>query len=198
MMVSKYFLILGVFFSGLSMSQTIINFQDPLKTHYVVTDSTERSQGKSHGDLSYQVGIKERKHYFFAFLEPQPNGAAFVSVYIPIKISLDSNQTLCLTAMGLQESPVVFQLIIETSTSREEKFTYQQKFTTGNKKTTYKFPLQNFTSTYRGQHFPDSPKIDASDIQAIGIRIIGRETTHDNSFQKGLYGLSLFNLSVCE
>lgn len=177
------------------MSQTLIDFTKKLENYTLISDTTERAQGKSHGDLSYQVG---QKHFFFAFLDPQPNGAGFVSIHTPLKLTLAPNQSLCLTAKGLKANPSVFQLIINTSASRQKHFSYQQTFIANHEKTTFRLPLQAFSATYRGKPLADAPLLDTSDIQSIGIRIIGRDKVPNQTFQKGLYGLALYNLSVCE
>lgn len=179
------------------MSQTLIDFTKPHPAYAIVSDATERTAGKSHGDLSYQAGLSTQKSYFFAFLDPQPNGAAFVSAHLPLKLTLKPHQILCLTAEGLQDKPVVFQLIVNTSASKEKQFSYQQKFTIDHKKSTTYFALENFSATYRGKPFPEAPPLHVHDIQSVGIRIIGRDKAPNQSFQKGLYGLALYHLSVC-
>ncbi len=191
------FFMLSIPLSGLSMNQTLIDFTQPLEAYTVLSDATERTQGKSHGDLSYQAGIQTKKHYFFAFLNPQTNGAGFVSVHIPLKQTLQTSQSLCLTAEGLQDKPSVFQLVITTSFSQAQHFNYQHLFTVNAKRTDFSFSLQDFSATYRGKPVPDAPPLDTNDIQSIGIRIIGRDKTPNQAFQKGLYGLALYNLSVC-
>ncbi|MDF1646726.1 MAG: CIA30 family protein [Legionellaceae bacterium] len=191
-------LILATIIPGLSMSQTVIDFTQPLKTYTVVSDSTERTQGKSHGDFSYQAGIQEKKHFFFAFLDPQPNGAGFASIHIPLTLTLNPKQTLCLTAQGLQNKPSMFQLVINTSTSQREHFSYQQTFAVENKKTTFNFPFNRFLATYRGNNLSDAPPLDIGDIQSIGIRVVGRNKTPHQVLQKGLYGLALYHLSICQ
>ncbi len=177
------------------MNQTLIDFTQPIKNYIVKTDATERETGKSHASFSYQASTHPARHYFFAFLNPQPNGAAFASVQIPQPLNLLINDSLCLTATGLQDKPTTFQLVLNTSTSNG--FNYQHTFTVTSKETTHAFKVKDFSATRRGKEVAHAPPLNSHDIQSVGIRIIGREKTPDNIFQKGLYGIALYQLSIC-
>ena len=181
------------------MNQTLVDFTQPIENYTLLSDATERSQGKSHGAFNFQSEINKRKHYFFTYLDPQPNGAAFVSVYIPIPVhlTLTPNQSLCLVAQGLQKQATIFQLLIKSAASEKKHVIYHKAFTIEDKKMTLRFPLSDFSASYRGQPVPAEPMINTSNIQSIGIRIVGRNGASKDIFQKGLYGLSLYKLSVC-
>jgi len=179
------------------MNQTLIDFTQPIENYTLLSDATERAQGKSHGAFDFQSEINIKKHYFFTYLDPQPNGAAFVSVYIPLHLTLTSNQSLCLIAKGLQKQATIFQFLIKNATSEKKHFIYYKAFTIEDKKMTLRFPLSDFSASYRGQPVPTEPMIDTSNIQSIGIRIVGRNGASKDIFQKGLYGLSLYRLSIC-
>jgi len=182
---------------GLAMNHTLIDFNRPINKYMLISDSTERSQGKSHGVFDFQSGLSEKKHYFFAYLDPQPNGAAFVSMYIPLHLELTPHQQLCLVAQGLQKQTTLFQLVIKTSASDKNHIVYYQDFEIKDEKITRQFPLKNFLASYRGKSMPQENRLDPSTIQAIGIRIIGRSGAAQNTLQAGLYGLSLYTLSIC-
>ncbi|MDF1678821.1 MAG: CIA30 family protein [Legionellaceae bacterium] len=194
-MIKILYALLCIPVSGLAMNQTLINFTQPIKNYIVKTDATEREVGKSHADFSYQASTHPAKHYFFAFLNPQPNGAAFASVHIQQAFNLANSDSLCLTAKGLQDKPTTFQVVLNTSTSNG--FSYQHTFTVTPKEATHTFKLKDFSATRRGKEVAHAPPLNSHDIQSVGIRIIGREKTPDNMFQKGLYGIALYQLSVC-
>lgn len=176
-------------------NKLLIDFSKPLSEYRIITDATERQAGKSHGDLSFQNGMSEKKHYFFAHLRPQPNGAAFVSFKIPMNLTMRLEQSLCLTAQGLTSDAAIYQLIINTSQSAKMHVSYQHRFQAqfGNLKT-YHFSLSRFEAYFRGKPYQRAPLQDPIDIVAIGVRIIGREDT----LQKGLYGLALYSVAMCD
>jgi hypothetical protein len=192
-----YCLIGSIPILGFSMNNDLINFEKPIKAHKIISDATERPQGKSHGTMSFNDGIKGKKYYFFSFIDPQPNGAGFVSLHIPLELALESNQSLCLTVKGLQENPTVFQFIINTTVSLKKDYSYQIKFIVEDKKRTFYFPLRDFLATSRGRPVLGVSPLDTNNIQSIGIRIIGRDKAPDQGFQSGLYGLALYRLFVC-
>lgn len=179
------------------MQTVLIDFTQPVRDFSLVTDSSERELGKSHGTLTYKDSIRNKSSYFFANLAPQPNGAAFVSVIIPNKVSLNATDTLCLRAQGLQNAPAVFQVLLVTNASRQEHFSFQQKFTIGSTLQEIRLPVADFKAYYRGRAYPDAPEIEPSDIQAIGIRIIGRDKNPAGENQQGLFGLEMYELGVC-
>ena len=182
---------------GFAMQHNLIDFTQSIEHHTLVSDATERAAGKSYGAFDFQNGINEKKHYFFAYLDPLPNGAAFVSVDIPINLALTMNQSLCLVAKGLQKQPSIFQLIIKNKTSAEADFTYIQAFTIEDKQQMLRFDLHHFVASYRGKIAPEKPPLDGSSIQSIGIRVVGRNGPSKDVLQQGLYGLALYQLSVC-
>lgn len=179
------------------MNQTVIDFTQPIDNYTLLSDATERAQGKSHGVFDFQSEINKKKHYFFAYLDPQPNGAAFVSVYIPLHLTLTPNQSLCLVAQGLQKQATIFQLLIKSATSEKKNVIYQSPFIIKDQKMTRRFPLSDFSASYRGKPVPTESMMDTSNIQSLGIRIVGRNGVSKNIFQSGLYGLSLYSISVC-
>jgi hypothetical protein len=182
---------------GFAMHHNLIDFTQPIEHHTLVSDATERAAGKSYGAFDFQNGINEKKYYFFSYLDPLPNGAAFVSVDIPIALKLTVNQSLCLIAKGLQTQPSIFQLIIKNKTSVQENFTYTQAFTIEDKQQMLRFDLRNFVASYRGKIVPEKPPLDGSSIQSIGIRVVGRNGPSQKILQQGLYGLALYQLSIC-
>lgn len=176
-----------------------IDFTSPIKQHAIVTDATEREQGQSHASFSFQNGIVERKHYFLAHLEPQPNGAAFASVLLPFKPSLAMDDCLRLYACGLTMSPAKYQLLLGTPASRRNRFSYQQTFyAQWGPYQCLDFPLSAFQPYFRGRYMPQAPALVAREIDTVGFRVVGRNRSSDGvmGYQKGLYGLALRELSI--
>ena len=182
---------------GFAMHQNLIDFTQPIEHRTLVSDATERAAGKSYGAFDFQNGINEKKHYFFAYLDPLPTGAAFVSVDIPIALELTLNQSLCLVAKGLQKQPSIFQFVIKNKASAQAHFTYTQAFMVDDKQQVLRFALRDFVASYRGKIVPEKPALDASSIQSVGIRVVGRNGPSQEIFQQGLYGLALYQLSIC-
>ena len=180
------------------MQTVLVDFTKPVDDFKIVTDSSERELGKSHGTLTYKDSIQNQSSYFFANLDPQPNGAAFVSVIIPQQVSLNTTDTLCLRARGLKTTPGVFQVLLVTKASRQEQFSYQHKFTIGSAKEEIRLPVADFKAFYRGRAYPEAPQFEPTDIQAIGIRIIGRDKDPSGNNQQGLYGLEMYQLGICD
>lgn len=179
---------------GFTMNHILIDFTQPIDNYALISDASERAQGKSHGVFNYQHGIHEKKHFFFAYLDPQPNGAAFVRASIPFHLTRTANQSLCLTAQGLQKKTAIFQVIITTEKSQKENFIYRHTFSVEDKKMTHRLPLNDFSASYRGQSLPQKLISDKSAIQSVGIQIIGRNEMPHKVLQQGLYGLSLYTL----
>ena len=99
---------------------------------------------------------------------------------------------------SLNERAAIFQLIIDTTESKSQGFTYQYDFVVEPyKPINKKMFFDNFAATRRGEPFPNAPYIDGNHINSIGLRIIGRADKDNNIFQKGLYGLQLFNIKNC-
>ena len=182
---------------GFAMHHNLIDFTQPIEHHTLVSDATERAAGKSHGAFDFQNGMNEKKHYFFAYLDPLPNGAGFVSVDIPIALDLTKHQSLCLVVKGLQKQPSIFQFIIKNETSAQAGFTYTKAFTVDDKQQMLRFDLRDFMASYRGEILPEKPPLDGSNIQSIGIRMVGRNGPSQEILQQGLYGLALYQLSIC-
>lgn len=179
-----------------AMSQTIIDFTQPPPHFDLVTDATEREPGKSHGTLTFQPGLTQQKTFFFAFLDPQPNGAAFVSVKLPLKLNLSLDSALILEAQGLTETPAAYQVILETSHSQQHGYTYQHRFVLSAEKQTVRLPLEDFEAVRRGKLHVEAPRLDPADIQAVGFRIIGRDSADESGRQQGLFGMALTRLGV--
>jgi hypothetical protein len=184
--------------ASFAMSENVIDFTKPIEVYRLLTDGTERSQGHSSGEFSFHEGLSEQYHTLFAHLEPQPNGAAFVSVRVPIKQTLKPGDKLFLSASGLQSSPTVFQLVLYHGGLSEERYAYQHRFAVDDKQTTYTFDLSDFSAYYRGKAVDNVPALDLSKLTAIGIRIIGREQTPTGANQSGLYAIRLYHLTRCE
>ena len=198
-----YTLLLMTIFSnsvlGFRMQETIIDFTYPISNMKIVTDATERAAGLSHAYIGYQNSQYNKSHYFFAHLEPQPSGAAFASFKIEQKYNLDSSTSICLNGKSLNERAAIFQLIIDTTESKSQGFTYKHDFLVEpNKPINKKMFFDNFSATRRGEPLPNAPYIDINHINSIGLRIIGRADRDSNIFQKGLYGLQLFNIKNCD
>lgn len=189
--------ILGIAMEQAQRMHDLIDFTRPIEQYSLISDATERAAGQSHGAFAFQNGINEKKAYFFAHLNPQPNGAAFVSVDFPLSLRLERGQSLCLVAKGLQNSPTRFQLTIKNKASMAGHFTYMHAFTIGEDKKTLRFKLDDFEASYRGRRLPDAPALDPSTIAAMGIRVTGRNGPSQKTLQAGLYGLALYQLSVC-
>jgi len=181
------------------MKETVIDFTRPISNIKIVTDATESAAGLSHAYLGYQDSQDNKSHYFFAHLEPQPNGAAFASFKIAHKFNLGRSTSIYLNGKSLNERGATFQLIIDTTESKSLGFTYQHDFKVESyKPISKKLFLDNFSATRRGEPFANAPYLDINHITSIGLRIVGRVNRGDNIFQKGLYGLQLFNIKNCD
>lgn len=184
--------------SGLAKNPMLIDFTKPIENFKMVTDSNSRKLGKSHGTLSYKDSISDKNTYFFADLNPQPNGAAFVSAIIPLKLQLTSQQNLCLRVKGLQAKSAVFQFLLATKSSLKNQYSYQHKFSIDSNIQEIRLPINDFQAYYRGQAYNSAPILDPATIQAVGIRIIGRDQNANGENQQGLYGLILYSLKICD
>ena len=61
------------------------------------------------------------------------------------------------------------------------------------------FYFSEFDATRRGKSFHNAPSLNPSDIKSVAIRIIGRAGQEADIYQKGLFGLQLFNFTLdCE
>lgn len=180
---------------GFAMNEVLIDFTQPLHKHHMMTDATERSAGKSYGAFSFQNGVSRKNSVFFAYLDPQPNGAAFVSLQIDATFNLAPYQTIDLDALSLNPQPTIYQCILHTSTSLSQHFAYTQSFEIGAyQRKVITLPLDDFTATKRGRTLQQAAPLNTKDIQAVGIRIVGR--ANQNVRQKDLFGLALFNMSA--
>jgi hypothetical protein len=177
--------------------KTLIDFTQAstVKSFKIVTDASERDAGKSHGTLSFQDGKKSRQTFFFAYLNPQPNGAAFVSVKLDKSLALADKDVLLLHAKNISEGAATFELMLDTKDSIKGHYSYRQRFTLeDHAQHTIALPLVKFEPSYRNRdQLPEGIRpLNPADIQAVGIRIIGR--VHPK--QAGLYGLALNRLDV--
>lgn len=99
-----------------------------------------------------------------------------------------------LTARGLNDCPATYQLLLETPLSKKGHFCYQHRFSTQPEVATHAFQLQDFMPFQRGRLCEEAPKLVASDVNTVGIRIIGREGRLKGAYQRGLFALVLYQL----
>ncbi len=161
-----------------------------------LSDATERSQGKSHATLSIQKGVQETTAIFFASLVPQPNGAAFASVILPLEPSLCD--TIQLNLKNLSVDQVHYQVLIETEYSNDKGYSYISSSTLmAQEQHEITLLRDQFKPSYRGrERMPDfvrqiGPK---EPIVSVGLRLVGRS---HQGLQKGVYAIKIHSV-LCQ
>lgn len=176
-------------------AKMIIDFTKKVENLIIVTDSTERVQGLSNASITFQDSHNNKSHFFYAHLEPQPNGAAFAGFKVKRQLDFSSNHQISITLKNLIEKSISSQLVITTKDSDIVGFTYKSDFILDESRLVkIDIPFNHFEANRRGEPYPSAPEIDLKNITSIGIRIIGRADV--NLRQKGVFALQLTNINI--
>lgn len=179
---------------------TLVDFTQPIHNLEVLSDATERSVGLSHAYAGFQNSQSNKSHFFFAHLQPQPNGAAFATFRVVDNFDFQYRYSICLNGKSLNDKEAYYQVVVETPASQLLGFTYKKDFQV-NPQEHFSMPfyLNDFDATRRGKSYPNAPSLEPNDINSVAIRIIGRAGKEADIYQKGLFGLQLFDISLdCE
>ena len=189
-----------VYYPAYAEHTQLVDFTKPINRVQVLTYATERSAGLSHAYAGYQNSQNNKSHFFFAHLQPQPNGAAFATFRVADNFNLQYPYSICLNGKSLNDQGAYYQVVIETPKSQSLGFTYKQDFRVQPQENfSMPFYFSEFDATRRGKSFPNAPSLNPSDIKSVAIRIIGRAGQEADIYQKGLFGLQLFNFTLdCE
>lgn len=158
-----------------------------------ISDSTEREPGKSSAALMLREEKAGQRTILLAHLDPQPNGAAFVSFARPVVLELTCDSTLRFTLGSLAE-PFQAQLVLTTETSQATGFQYQASFTVPENITEVTLHAQDFVAQKWGAPVDDAPAVFESPVVQLGVRIVGRPSPSVR--QQGFYGARLLSLSA--
>jgi hypothetical protein len=186
----------GFYHPAYAMHDTLVDFTQPINHIEVLTDATERSAGLSHAYAGYQNSQNNKSHFFFAHLQPQPNGAAFATFRVSNNFDFGNRYSICLNAKSLNNKDAYYQVVVETPTSQSLGFTYKKDFQAQPQEIfSIPFYFSDFDATRRGKSYPSAPYLEPNDISSIAIRIIGRAGQNADIYQKGLFGLQLLNIT---
>lgn len=171
-----------------------VDFTQRINDLIIVTDSTERAQGLSNASISFQNSQNNKSHFFYVYLEPQPNGAAFGGFKVKKAFDLSDYSQVTITLKKLVDKTVYSQLVITTKDSDDKGFTYKNDFILNhNEFTNIVLLLERFEPTRRGEPYPNAPAIDLKNITSIGIRVIGR--AEPDFKQRGVFAMQLEAIS---
>ncbi len=173
----------------------IIDFTKKLEGLIIITDSTERTQGLSNASITFQDSHQNKSHFFYAHLEPQPNGAAFAGFKIKRYLDVSVYHQISITLKNLLDKCTYSQLVITTKESDKQGFTYKSNFVLSETELVrIDIPFSNFEATRRGEPYLNAPAIDLKKITSIGIRVIGRADI--DLGQKGVFAMQLKDLTI--
>lgn len=180
---------------GKSDPNVLIDFTKKIEDLIIVTDSTERTDGLSHASITFQDSQKNKSHFFYTHLEPQPNGAAFAGFKVKRDIDASGSQQVSITLKNLSERSIRSQVVITTKDSDNSGFSYKADFNLSeNKLIQIKLPLNHFEATRRGYPYPSAPEINLKELTSIGIRLVGRADI--NLRQKGVFALQIKKITI--
>ncbi|XP_008553447.1 uncharacterized protein LOC103575436 [Microplitis demolitor] len=137
---------------------------------------TVRTQGMSKAVLTLQKTQLFQRGIFFTLLNPQPNGAGFAGVRIPVNWDLSeyNNIEIKCRAQGHNEH---YKLVLRhKGLAANEDISYEQTFDvslTNTEFTTISLPLKNFKPYYRGREIPNGDPLDTANITMFGLQLYG-------------------------
>ena len=192
----KYGLALSVLLFPLKGIAMNIDLSLPLsdKQVEVLTDASERELGKSGGGFFFQNNIRNPHYLFIGHIDPQPNGAGFVSAWISIDTQRISDNTF--VKIDVEPAPgddFQYQVILQPE-GVDKEISYIASFNPSNQKHLYQFSVNDFIPNYRGRVLTDVPKLKGNRLKKVGVRVVGR--LGDDTFQKGPFALKLYQISV--
>ncbi|XP_057327723.1 uncharacterized protein LOC130669065 [Microplitis mediator] len=137
---------------------------------------TVRTQGMSKAVLTLQKTQLFQRGIFFTLLNPQPNGAGFAGVRIPVNWDLTeyNNIEIKCRAQGNNEH---YKIVLRhEGLASNEDISYEQTFDvslTDKEFTTISLPLKNFKPYYRGREIPNGDPLDTANITMFGLQLYG-------------------------
>ncbi|MCL4134295.1 UNVERIFIED_CONTAM: hypothetical protein GTU68_005626 [Idotea baltica] len=139
------------------------------------SSDTVRTPGMSKGAFVLQKSQLFQRAVFFSLLNPQPNGAGFVSFYTADHLNLTGFNGIEMKVRGQGEN-MVYKLMFkhEGHTMDDGSVSYQAFFEVPLREwKVVTVPLDSFKAYFRGRLQPDAKPLDRSQISLIGLQIVG-------------------------
>lgn len=172
------------FFMGLAFMQpvtgkrmTLFDFtiMDNVDDWQEISD-TVRTVGKSKATLVLQKTQIFQRAVFFTLLNPQPNGAGFAGVRIPMNINLSDFENIEINCRAQGKNNHYKVVLRHKGQSSNKDISYEQFFEapmSNEEFSTVSLALNNFKPYYRGREIPDAEPLDIANITMFGLQVYG-------------------------
>ncbi|XP_037035131.1 uncharacterized protein LOC119073641 isoform X3 [Bradysia coprophila] len=137
---------------------------------------TVRTVGKSKATLVLQKTQLFQNAVFFSLLHPQPNGACFAGVRIPVEMNLSEYEKILIRCRGEGENTRYKIVLRHNGQLANDEITYERVFMVGLSDSEFsdvRLKLTDFKPFYRGREMPDVEPLNTSNITSFGIQIFG-------------------------
>ncbi|XP_034934399.1 uncharacterized protein [Chelonus insularis] len=158
---------------------------------------TVREVGASKASLVLQKTRVFQRGVFFTLLNPQPNGACFAGVRMPVEWNLSNYQNIQITCRGQGKNDRYKIVLRHRHQSANNDTEYEQIFVAPTEGfSTVTLPMSEFKAYFRGQPVPDAEPLDTTAITMFGLQVFGG--VYESYKQSGVSALEIEKIIATE
>lgn len=135
-----------------------------------------RTVGMSKAVLSLQKTQVFQRAIFFTLLNPQPNGAGFAGVRIPVTWDLRDYDEFRIRCRGQGQNSRYKVVLRHKNLSSNDDIEYEQFFEAPMSNSSFaevSLPLADFKAYFRGREIKDAEPLDLGQLTMFGLQVYG-------------------------